>query len=73
MDNKDNYKDNYKHRSSKDGRKARVMVRVRDVDSSSAYSSSSSSSSKDEGDRRKNKKFEDHVLVRGPVDGRFLV
>jgi hypothetical protein len=36
--------------------KARGMVRVRDVDSSSTYSSSSSSSSEDEGDRHKNKK-----------------
>jgi hypothetical protein len=38
------------------GRKARAMVRVSDVNSSSAYSSSSSSSSEDEGDQRKNKK-----------------
>jgi hypothetical protein len=37
-------------------KKARAMVGVSNVDSSSAYSSSSSSSSEDKGDRRKNKK-----------------
>jgi hypothetical protein len=42
----------------KDGRdrKARAMVGVSDIDSSSTYSSSSSSSSEDEGDLRKDKK-----------------
>jgi hypothetical protein len=38
------------------GKKARVMVRASDVDSSSTYSTTSSSNNEDDGDRRKRKK-----------------
>jgi hypothetical protein len=54
---KSKHKDDQRPRKKDDrDRKARAMVGVSGVDSSSAYSSSSSSSSEDEGDQCKNKK-----------------
>jgi hypothetical protein len=59
-DHKSKYKNKHKDergsRKEESRGKARAMVGVSDVDSSSAYSTSSSSSSEDEGDRRKGKK-----------------
>jgi hypothetical protein len=59
-DHKSKYKNKHKderHSRKKESRgKARAMVGVSDVDSSSMYSTSSSSSSEDEGDRHKSKK-----------------
>jgi hypothetical protein len=53
---KNKHKDERRSRKNESRGKARVMVGVSDVDSSSAYSISSSSSSEDEGDRRKGRK-----------------
>jgi hypothetical protein len=53
---KNKHKDKRRSRKKESRGKARAIVGVSDVDSSSAYSTSSSSSSEDEGDHRKNKK-----------------
>jgi hypothetical protein len=53
---KNKHKDERRSRKKESRGKARAMVGVNDVDSSSAYSTSSSSSSEDEGDRRKSRK-----------------
>jgi hypothetical protein len=53
---KNKHKDEQRRWMKESRGKARAMVGVSDVDSSSAYSSSSSSSSEDEGDHRKSRK-----------------
>jgi hypothetical protein len=53
---KNKHKDERRSRKKQSRGKARAMVGVSDVDSSSVYSTSSSSSSEDEGDPRKGKK-----------------
>jgi hypothetical protein len=53
---KNKYKDERRSRKKENRGKARAMVGVSDIDSSSAYSTSSSSSNEDEGDRRKSRK-----------------
>jgi hypothetical protein len=55
-DHKSKHKDERRSKKKESRGKARAMVGVSDVDSSSAYSTSSSSSSEDEGDRRKGRK-----------------
>jgi hypothetical protein len=55
-DHKGKHKDERRSRKKESRGKARAMVGVSDVDSSSAYSTSSSSSSEDEGDQRKGRK-----------------
>jgi hypothetical protein len=54
---KSKHKDERGSRKKESRGKARAMVGVSDVDSSSAYSTSSSSSSEDEGDRHKGRKL----------------
>jgi hypothetical protein len=53
---KNKHKDERRSRKKESRGKARGMVGVSDVDSSSMYSTSRSSSSEDEGDRRKSRK-----------------
>jgi hypothetical protein len=53
---KNKHKDDRRSRKKESRGKARAMVGVSDVDSSSAYSTSSSRNSEDEGDRRKSRK-----------------
>jgi hypothetical protein len=53
---KNKHKDERRSRKKESRGKARAMVGVSDVDSSSTYSTSSSSSSEDEGDRLKSRK-----------------
>jgi hypothetical protein len=53
---KNKHKDKRRSRKKESRGKARAMVGVSDVDSSSAYSTSSSSRNEDEGDHRKSKK-----------------
>jgi hypothetical protein len=63
-DHKSKHKNKHKdkRRSRKDSRgKARAMVGVSDVDSSSVYSTSSSSSSEDEGDHHKGRRSSNHL------------
>jgi hypothetical protein len=55
-DHKSKYKDERSSRKKESRGKARAMVGVSNVDSSSVYSTSSSNSSEDEGDHRKGRK-----------------